>query len=56
MGSALDGPAIRSYVGQMLGEMAQMLEDIGDPLAPEARALALRLSEKPPEHEHRPSA
>ena len=56
MGGAVNGPAVRSYVVQMMAELAQMLEDLEDPLAREARALALRLAEKPAEHERRPSA
>jgi hypothetical protein len=39
-------PAIRSYVVQMQAELAEMLENIGDPLAPQARAL--NLAENPP--------
>ncbi len=56
MGSALAASAIRSYVVQMTAEMAEMLENIGDPLAPQARALALSLAEKPAEYECRPPA
>ena len=46
MGSVMARSAIKTYVSDMQRQLAEMLEEIDDPLAPEARRLADRLREQ----------
>jgi len=46
--------AIKSYVADMQLQLAEMLEDINDPLASEARKLAFSLASPCGDDEHSP--
>ena len=56
MGSVVARSAIKSYVADMQRQLADMLEELGDPLAPEARKLALSLTDCGAEQDYRPPA